>query len=83
MLLRPYPVVATFPVAIMKYSDKRGLRSFSSSQFKVQFIMSGSQGCRSLRQPVGHIASTVKKQGARHCGALFNPSTGKAEAADF
>lgn len=31
-------IVVTFPVAVMKYSDKRNL-SFSGSQFKVQSIV--------------------------------------------
>lgn len=32
-------IVVTFPVSVMKYSDKRNLRSFSGSQFKVQSIV--------------------------------------------
>lgn len=81
---RSYPIVATFSVAVMKYSDKRNLRrSFSGSQFKVQSLMSGSHRCRSLRQPVSHIASTAKKQGARQDGTHCNTSTPEAEAADF
>lgn len=31
-------IVVTFPVAVMKYTDKRNL-SFSGSQFKVQSIV--------------------------------------------